>query len=144
MSAPRTFVDTNILVYAYDLSAGEKHEAAKRALIDLWRNGTGIVNTQVLQELYVTLTRKIFKPLETAAALEIVEDMTAWDVVVNDGASILDAARLERRANLSFWDALIVVAAAKGGAEVLISEDLPSGRTLEGVRIENPFLEAGK
>jgi predicted nucleic acid-binding protein len=144
MSAPRTFVDTNILVYAYDISAGAKHEAAKRALIHLWRTGAGVVSTQVLQELYVTLTRKIPRPLEIAEALEIIEDMTAWDVVVNDGTSILEAVRLERRAKISFWDALIVAAAVRGGAAVLVSEDLPSGRSFEGVKIENPLLVAGK
>lgn len=139
MSAPRAFVDTNVFVYAYDLSAGAKRDTAGRVIADLWRSGTGLVSTQVLQELYVTLTRKIPRPLALADACEIIEDLTAWDVVVNDGGSVLEASRLERRAKLSFWDALIVVAAERGGAGILLSEDLPHGRTFGGIRVENPF-----
>ncbi|MBN2207153.1 MAG: PIN domain-containing protein [Candidatus Aminicenantes bacterium] len=139
MSAPRTFVDTNIFVYAYDSSAGAKREAAGRAIAELWRSGTGLISTQVLQELYVTLTRKIPRPLAPADAFEIIEDLTAWDIVVNDGGSVLEASRLERQAKLSFWDALIVVAAERGGAEILLSEDLSQGRTFGGIRVANPF-----
>jgi predicted nucleic acid-binding protein len=144
MSGTKTFIDTNILVYAYDVSAGEKHEAARQVLIDLWRSGTGVISVQILQELYVTLTRKIPRPLPPAHALEIVEDMAAWDIVINDASSVLGAIRLESRAKLSFWDALVVIAAIRGGAEILLSEDLPDGRIFEGVRIENPFLKGGK
>jgi len=142
MSGPKTFVDTNILVYAYDSAAGEKRAIAKDALARLWQTGAGLISTQVLQELYVTLTRKVPKPLKAPAAREIVTDMLTWGVLVNDGDSILLAIDIEARQRLSFWDALIVAAAARGGAEILLSEDLPHGRTLAGVRILNPFIEA--
>jgi len=140
MSGPKVFVDTNIIVYAYDTTAGEKYETAKRILQDLWRSGEGLISTQILQELYVTLTRKIPRTLKSAQAGEIVEDMLTWDVVVNDGESVLMAIDLEGREKLSFWDALVVAAAVRGGASVLLSEDLTSGRTLAGVKIENPFM----
>jgi predicted nucleic acid-binding protein len=139
MTENRTFIDTNIIVYAYDVTAGEKHETAKKLLMGMWRSGLGLVSTQVLQELYVTLTRKIPRPVKPAQAAEIVQDMLTWDVVVNDGATILEAAALEAKEKLSFWDALIVVAAARGGAQTLLSEDLSDGRAIAGVRIVNPF-----
>jgi len=139
MDENKSFVDTNVIVYAYDMTAGEKHSIAKKALLSLWRSGRGLVSTQILQELYVTLTRKIPRPLKTAQTREIIEDMLTWDVVVNDGESILQAISLESRENLSFWDALVVAAAARGGARILLSEDLPAGRTIAGVRIVNPF-----
>ena len=142
MNAGKTFVDTNIVVYAYDVTAGEKHSAAQRLLSELWRSGRGLVSTQVLQELYVTATAKIPRPLGPRPAAELIEDMLTWDVVVNDGESILRAISLGRREKMQFWDALIVAAAERGGAERLVSEDLSSGRTIAGVRIVNPFEPA--
>jgi predicted nucleic acid-binding protein len=144
MDENKSFVDTNIIVYAYDITAGEKHPLAKAVIMDLWRSGRGLVSTQILQELYVTLTRKIPHPLQTAQAKEIIEDTLTWDVVVNDGESILQAIALEVQEKLSFWDALVVAAAARGGAEILLSEDLPAGRTIAGVRIVNPLLYSPK
>lgn len=141
MNGNKTFVDTNVIVYAYDTTAGEKHRAAKKVLIDLWRSGRGLVSTQILQELFVTLTRKIPHPLKSMRAAEIIEDMLTWDVVVNDGESIVQAIALESKEGLSFWDSLVVVAAVRGGAEILLSEDLQAGRDLAGVRILNPFLD---
>jgi predicted nucleic acid-binding protein len=138
-SQARTFVDTNILVYAYDATAGAKREIAKDAVARLWRTGEGLISTQVLQELYVTLTRKVPEPLKPALAREIVTDLLTWDVVVNDGDSLLLAFAIEARERLSFWDSLIVAAAARGEASLLLSEDLPHGRTLAGIRIQNPF-----
>jgi len=140
MKENKTFIDTNIIVYAYDETAGEKHQTAKRILVDLWKSGRGLVSTQVLQELYVTLTRKVPRPLQPARAAEIIEDMLTWDVVVNDGESIHQVIALEAQDKLSFWDALVVVAAVRGGAEILFSEDLQAGRILAGVRIVNPFV----
>jgi predicted nucleic acid-binding protein len=144
MDENKSFVDTNVIVYAYDLTAGEKHSRAKKAVLDLWRSGRGLISTQILQELHVTLTRKIPHPLKIAPAKEIIEDMLTWDVVVNDGESILQAISLESQEKLSFWDALVVAAAARGGAGILLSEDLPAGRTIAGVRIVNPFLTSTK
>jgi predicted nucleic acid-binding protein len=140
MSGPKTFVDTNILVYAYDATAGEKRQAARAAVAELWRTGRGLISTQVLQEFYVTVTRKVPRPLKASLAGEIVADLLTWDVAVNDGESILRAFEIERRERISFWDALIVAAAVRGGADVLLSEDLPHGRALAGVLVRNPFL----
>lgn len=140
MADAKVFVDTNVLVYAYDSAADRKREIAAKLLTDLWRSGAGVLSTQVLQEFYLTVTRKIPRPIDPPLARQIVEDLLTWDVVVNDGESILEAIDLENREKLSFWDALIVCAAGRGGAGILLSEDLPHGRVLKGVKIENPFL----
>jgi len=115
MSA-RYFVDTNILMYAHDTAAGAKHERAKALVQELWRDRTGIVSTQILQELAVNLRRKAGRPLDTKATREVVADYLTWHVVVNGGESILEALDLEARYQLSFWDALVLQAAQASGA----------------------------
>jgi predicted nucleic acid-binding protein len=134
----RYFVDTNILMYAHDTSAGEKHERAKTLVEELWRERTGVVSTQVLQELAVNLGRKAARPLDVKATREIVADYLTWQVVVNGAESILEALDLEARFQISFWDALILQAAQVSSAEILYSEDLSDGQTYGTVRVINP------
>jgi predicted nucleic acid-binding protein len=136
------FVDTNILMYAHDKAAGAKHERAKALVEGLWRDRTGVVSTQVLQELAVNLRRKAGRPLDGKATREIVTDYLTWQVVVNGGEAILDALDLEARYQISFWDALVVQAAQASGAEVLYSEDLSDGQKYGSVRVTNPFRAA--
>jgi predicted nucleic acid-binding protein len=133
------FVDTNILMYAHDKAAGAKHERAKAIVEELWRDRTGVVSTQVLQELAVNLRRKAGRPLDGKATREVVADYLTWQVVVNSGESILEALDIEARYQLSFWDALVVQAAQASGAEVLYSEDLSDGQTYGSVRVINPM-----
>ena len=135
----RYFVDTNILMYAHDNAAGEKHERAKTLVEKLWRERTGVVSTQVLQELAVNLRRKAARPLDAKATREIVADYLTWQVVVNGGESILEALDLEARFQISFWDALLVQAAQASGAEILYSEDLSDGQAYGTVRVINPL-----
>ena len=135
----RFFVDTNILMYAHDTSAGEKHERAKALVEELWRDRTGVVSTQVLQELAVNLRKKARRPLDAKATREIVADYLTWQVVVNGGESILEAFELETRYQISFWDALVVQAALASGADVLYSEDLSDGQVYGSVRVVNPL-----
>jgi predicted nucleic acid-binding protein len=139
MSA-KCFVDTNILMYAHDTAAGEKHERARALVEELWRARTGVVSTQVLQELIVNLRRKAARPLDPAAAREVVVDYLAWQVVVNSGESILHALDLEQQHRISFWDALIVHAADVSGASVLYSEDLSHGQRYGAVTVVNPLI----
>jgi predicted nucleic acid-binding protein len=136
------FVDTNILMYAHDTSAGAKHERAKAVIEKLWRDRTGAVSTQVLQELSVNLRRKTGRPLDSKATRDIIADYLTWQVIVNGGESILEALDLEARYQVSFWDALVLHAAQASGAEVLYSEDLSDGQTYGSVRVINP-LRAG-
>ena len=135
------FVDTNILMYAHDTSAGEKHARAKALVEELWRDRTGVVSTQVLQELAVNLRKKAKKPLDAKATRDVVADYLVWQVVVNSGESILEALDLEARYRISFWDALVVQAAQTSGAEVLYSEDLSDGQHYGTVRVINPLVE---
>ncbi len=139
MKENRTFVDTNVLVYAHDSSAGEKHKRATRIILDLWETGAGILSTQVLQEFYVTVTRKIPKPLDLEKAEEIIMHLLKWKIMVNDGQAILSAIDLQRRYKYPFWDALIIEAAIAGQATELLSENFQSGQMLESMRIVNPF-----
>jgi predicted nucleic acid-binding protein len=141
MSGAKTFLDTNIVIYAYDASAGLKHEIARQIMTDLWTSGNGILSTQVLQEFYVNVTRKIPKPLDLDLARQIVSDLLKWDVVVNGGDSILDAIDIQKRHNFSFWDAMIISSAVTGGAVTLLSEELTDGQIIGGVTIRNPFTE---
>lgn len=137
------FVDTNILMYAHDTSAGTKHERAKALVEELWRDRTGVVSTQVLQELSVNLRRKAGRPLDVKATREIVADYLTWQVVVNGGESILEALDLEARFQISFWDALVLQAAHAAGVDVVYSEDLSDGQTYGPVRVVNPLRGRG-
>ena len=134
------FVDTNILMYAHDTAAGEKHGRAKTLVEDLWETRSGVVSTQVLQELAVNLRRKAKKPLNAKATRDVVSDYLAWQVVVNGGDSILEALEIEVRYHVSFWDALVIQAAQVAGAAILYSEDLSDGQEYGGVRVKNPMI----
>jgi predicted nucleic acid-binding protein len=139
MGVRRFFLDTNVLVYAYDADAGSKHEAANALIVDLWEQDAGVISTQVLQEFYVTVTRKLPKPLARRTAREIVGTYEAWATHRPDLTDIVAASELEERHRLAFWDALIVVSAQRSGAGTLLSEDLQHGRRIAGVTISNPF-----
>lgn len=141
MSA-RYFVDTNILMYAHDVAAGEKHQRARALVAELWENRSGVVSTQVLQELAVNLRRKSGKPLDAKGVRDVVSDYLTWQVVVNGGDSILEALDIEARYQVSFWDALVIQAAQAGGAEILYSEDLSDGQRYGSVLVTNPLKAA--
>jgi predicted nucleic acid-binding protein len=134
-----TFVDTNVLVYAHDRSETRKQPIAQALLDVLWRTRRGVLSTQVLQEFYVVTTRKFDPPMRRGAAREIVALYGEWRIVQVDVALILAASKLEERHAFSFWDALVVEAARRGGATRLLTEDLQAGRRIGGVSIENPF-----
>jgi predicted nucleic acid-binding protein len=133
------FVDTNILVYAHDLTQGAKHERARELVQSLWENENGVVSTQVLQELCVSLRRKVARPLPVEATRKVIEDYASWEVVVNTAESVLEALDIEGRFGISFWDALIVQAAGSCGADVIYSEDLGDGQKYGEVRVVNPL-----
>lgn len=137
----RTFVDTNILVYAHDADAREKHATAAKSVADLWESRNGIISTQVLQELYTTLTRKVATPVTRNTARRLIRNYLTWEVVLNDGAIILHASEIEENYRLSFWDGLIVAAAYSKNAAIILTEDLNHDQRIEGIRIQNPFLK---
>lgn len=136
---PLSFIDTNVLVYAFERGDSARKQVAQRLMSQLIAEDALRVSTQVLQELFVTLTRKVKQPCSAAQALSVIEDLAAWPLMVVDFAAIRAAGELTGQAMLSFWDALIVVAAARSGASVLYTEDLNDGQEILGVRITNPF-----
>lgn len=137
----KIFIDTNILVYAHDLDAGIKHDEAAETVERLWESGQGILSTQVLQELYVTLTRKIPQPLDRTVVRRMVKNYASWDVVINGPEIIILASELEEIHKISFWDAMIVASAFYGNASAILTEDLNHGQFMEGILIKNPFRE---
>lgn len=134
------FVDTNILVYAEDLDAGSKHVIARDLVADLWRSGEGVLSVQVLQEFFVTVTRKMPRPLDQGEALAIVERYLTWRVVENTGDLLLAGIRLASTLKVSFWDALILQAARAERCDRLWTEDLNHGQRIGDLTIVNPFL----
>ena len=135
----KTFVDTNILIYGHDRDTGSKHEVAVARLQDLWEKGTGVLSTQVLQEFYLNVTRKILHPLSPPQARGIFVNYLAWEIELNKPDTILLASEIEERYKLSFWDALIMAAASHAGVSRILTEDLNQGQVIEGILIENPF-----
>jgi len=134
------FVDTNILVYAHDRSAGTRHQRARALVEQLWESRQGVLSTQVLQELSVSLRRKCIHPLSIGETRRLIQDYLSWEIVVNSPNAILRALDLEFRYHISFWDALIIRAAEVSGAGTLYSEDLAAGQSYGTIRVINPLL----
>ncbi len=131
------FVDTNVLVYAHDTDAGEKHLTAKQLLTNAWQSKPlPWLSVQVLQELLVTLRRKGVAPID---ARQTVEDYTHWRVVENDLSLLRSGMAEMERWQLSFWDGLILAAARSVGTETVWSEDLSDEQDYGGIRVVNPF-----
>lgn len=133
------FVDTNVLLYAHDRTAGAKRDAAVTLIGRLIDEQGGLVSTQVLMEFFVSATRKLPRRLDPGEAIEIVADFGTWPVFTPGVADILAAAKLGRRYDIHFWDALIVQGAVSLGADVIWSEDLNRGQKYAGVTVRNPF-----
>jgi predicted nucleic acid-binding protein len=141
MSEPRSlqFVDTNVLIYAHDVSAGEKHVRAQELVRDLWQSEEGCLSIQVLQEFYVNVTQKVARPLPAEAASQIIADLSAWEVHCPGVQDLLDAIRLQERYRISFWDAMILASAVQLRCQVLWSEDLNPGQVYGRVQVQSPF-----
>ena len=127
-------------MYAYDSSAGDKWRTSAEILSLLWIHHTGVLSTQVLQELFVSLTQKVENPIPPKAAKEIILDLLHWPLVVNDGKNILGAIDIRMKHHFSFWDSLILQAAFASKSEFLLSEDFQGGQVIGSVTIVNPFL----
>ena len=135
------FVDASVLVYAFDPSADSKKTVAERLLKRLWGTGGGCLSVQVLQEFFVTVTRKVAQPMSVDDAAERVREFTAWKVFAPTGQDVLAAIALQKAAQLSFGDAMVVHAAAEAGCELLWTEDLHDGQVIGGVTVRDPFLQ---
>jgi predicted nucleic acid-binding protein len=138
----KIFVDTNVLVYAYDRSERDKQKRAFALLDELAGRGTGLLSTQVLSEFFVTVTRKLTSPLTTQQAETSIKNyLLSWAVVDLTPLIVLEAVRGVRDHRLSYWDALIWSAAKLNQVPLILSEDFGDGTVLEGVRFADPFAE---
>lgn len=135
----RVFVDTNVFVYLFDRDAPEKSRIAQDLVQRQQRDLELVVSTQVLQEFYVAVTRKLARPVPTDVAERAVRDLSRLSVVAATTDLVMDAISLTRHESFSFWDAMIVEAAHRAGAEQLLSEDMQDGRVLGELVIRNPF-----
>lgn len=135
----RQFIDSNILLYAYDIAEGAKYERARALVDELWRTKTGALSVQVLQEFFVSATSKIAEPLDVDLAAEVVENLGEWFVHIPRVDDVLGAIEVHRSYLISFWDAMIVQSASELGCDTLWTEDLNPGQIYRGVRVENPF-----
>ncbi len=133
------FFDTNVLVYLVDEDEPEKQTIA-RGLIEQHLSEVAVmISVQVLREFY-WVARRLDHPLSEEKAREAVNDFAEFASVAEDSGMVLKAVRRHREMSLSLWDALIVEAALKAGADRLFTEDLQHGQVIEGMRVENPFL----
>jgi predicted nucleic acid-binding protein len=139
----KCFVDTNILVYAHDRSAGVKHQRAQMLVEQLWESGQGVLSTQVLQELCFNLRCKASHPLPVDEVRQLIRDYSTWEIVTNTPESVLQALDIEMRYKTSFWDALILQAAESSEATILYSEDLAKGQRYGAIQVVNPLVDPG-
>lgn len=135
------FVDTNVLLYAHDPSAGEKQVIAARLLAGLWETRSGMVSPQVLQEFLVNAVRKLKTPVTLARARDIVRTYGVWVTRDTGVTDILRACELMELTGYSFWDSLIVASAEASGAHTLYTEDMQHGHRIAGLKIRNPFVD---
>jgi predicted nucleic acid-binding protein len=138
-TAERCFLDTNMLIYAHDSSSGEKHEIARDLVKNLWETRNGVLSTQVMQEFYVTVTRKIPHPLSHSAALRILNSLGEWKLHQVSMETISSGAELANLHKLSFWDGLIIASALDVRARYLITEDMQHGFKVGELELVNPF-----
>ena len=134
----RIFVDTSVLMYAHDLEGEVKRAIAEHVLRQLWDDENGVLSGQVLQEFYAALTSGV-SPVPRRAARDLVGAYSVWPVVTLDASDLLTASDFEERYRLTLRDALIVVAARKSNATLLLSERLQPFRPIAGLEVRNPF-----
>ena len=137
----KCFVDSDILVYAHDRSAGVKHLRAQMLLEQLWTSGWGVLSTQVLEELSIQLCHNVDNTLPVEEVCLMVRDYSTWNVVTTTPALVLEALEVERRQEVPFWDALILETAKRAGASILYSEHLARMQRYGAIQIVNPLAD---
>lgn len=135
----KIFVDTNILVYAHDISAGVKHKNAHNLIRELWETRRGCLSVQVLQEFYVTVTQKVPQPMGLNTAKNILQDLSYWEIHEPKANDVIQAVDIQRRYQVSFWDAMILQSALQLECNLLWSEDLNPGQLYDNLILVNPF-----
>ena len=135
------FIDTNVLLYAYDTTAGARHDAASELVARLASSGEAAISVQVMQEFYVNAVSKIARRLTPEQAVQRLEAFARWCVYSPLPDDVMAAVRLAGQHQLSFWDAMIVLGAVRLKCAVLWTEELNDGQKIEGVEIRNPFAK---
>jgi predicted nucleic acid-binding protein len=138
----KVFIDTNILLYAYDRDAGVKHEIARELIRRRWEDTSGVISIQVLSEFFVRATRAGSSFVSPDEAESIIQNLShAWTVVIPDVPVVLEAIRGRKVHQLSYWDALIWATAKQAKIDTIYTEDLQHGQVIEGVKFVNPFKQ---
>ena len=133
------FVDTNVLIYCRDLTAGKKQNQALEWMKSLWENRSGRLSTQVLNEYYYAVTQKLKPGISAELARKDVQDLFAWKPVPMDEAVIASSWQIQDNYSISFWDSLIVAAAQIADCKFLLSEDFSERQEYSGLTVINPF-----
>ncbi|PIP39995.1 PIN domain nuclease [Candidatus Desantisbacteria bacterium CG_4_8_14_3_um_filter_40_12] len=135
------FIDTNILIYAYDKEAGSKHQIAKEIITQCWEQRIGVISVQVLCEFFVRVTRVSSIIIDVEEAESIVHNLIMnWRVIYPDSILVMEAIQGWRKHQFSFWDAFIWASAKKARTQRLYSEDFQHKQIVEGVQFVNPFI----
>jgi predicted nucleic acid-binding protein len=135
------FLDTNILVYAFDSMEGLKHICAKHLIEDLWETKTTWLSTQVLLEFHSAITRPRSKTFSIKESQAVIRTFLYWKVYSPRASDVVQAVSIQERYRLSIWDAMIIQSAVACGCKVIYSEDLNHGQEIEGIKIVNPFMQ---
>jgi predicted nucleic acid-binding protein len=134
------FIDTNVLIYNEDGSNQEKRDIAHQWLLQLWERGTGRLSSQVLNEFYVNVTKKLKPPMPQVLAREEVQRYAVWQPWAIDHTTIESAFTVESRYGLSYWDSLVIASAQHMGCQYVLSEDMAHGQTYGALQVINPFI----
>lgn len=137
----KVFLDTNVLVYAYDVSHPAKKERAEKVLTETMARDTGVISSQVLGEFFVTVTQRIQKPLSDKKALDLLELFSNWDVMEVDATMVLKAIEFRMRWKISYWDSLILAAAHRSDCHTVLSENFSQKQKYGTIRIRNIFSD---
>ncbi len=137
----KTFVDTSILIYAYDNTAGSLHDIAVRTMTELWQSRRGRLSPHILTEFFVFLTRAIRKPIPAREAREMIRPYMHWVETPLSGVAVVRASEIAELWGISFWDAMVVASAEEVGARQILTAEAVSNRAIAGIDIVNPFRE---
>lgn len=137
----RFTLDTNLLVYSVDNTAGVRHQLA-REIVDRAVDSECWLTLQALGEFYVAVTRKGMMPPADAAA-QAADWLELFPTIAASAAAVRVALGIVAVGRASYWDAVLVATAAEAGCAVVLTEDMSDGRVLGGLRIHNPFDPSG-
>jgi predicted nucleic acid-binding protein len=138
LAADKVFVDASVLVQGHNLDGGEKRAIAEHVLRQLWADETGVLSVPVLEDFYRALTSGLASPVPRRAARDLVQAYGVWPTTTLDAADLLAASEFEERYRIAFRDAMVLVAARKSSATMVLSEMTPH-RPIAGLDVRNPF-----